>query len=435
MRWNPRFEKRVAAALAVIAWLVFALGAQAASEGDTGGQSVTMDLKGADVRDVLRVIAEIGGVNLVADPSVEGEVTLSLKGISAREGLDLVVRAMGLASRYVGNTIVVAAPERFAQGFDAIETRMFKLAYASCRDIKDALSLVIPAERLQIDARTNSVIASGVPLEIAEAERIVAGLDVPVPMVRIDARLEEIAKDALDEYGVNWEEAGGAAFGKVYIKTDPTTGAFQGLSFAVGAFLKMLEDSGKAATIARPSTTTLDGTEARIFIGDKIPVVISSTSAEGSVSQSVSFIEAGVKLVITPRVNRNGLITVRLRPEVSTILGQEETLGYPHVRTREADLMATVRDGETLAIGGLIQREEIESMLKLPILGDIPLLGVLFRNKKVEAKETEMVIFVTPRIVTVNDAAQASRGATSQAPTATAADLHVELPKTSVPAP
>jgi type II secretory pathway component GspD/PulD (secretin) len=102
-------------------------------------------------------------------------------------------------------------------------------------------------------------------------------------------------------------------------------------------------------------------------------------------------------------VNRNGLITVRIRPEVSSILGKEQTQGFPHVRTREADLVATVRDGETIAIAGLIQREEIESILKLPILGDIPLLGLLFQNKKLDTKETEMVIFVTPRIVEVDE--------------------------------
>ncbi|NLB72853.1 MAG: type II and III secretion system protein [Firmicutes bacterium] len=220
-------------------------------------------------------------------------------------------------------------------------------------------------------------------------------------MVRIDARLEEIAQDALDQFGISFQEMGEyGGFGKVYIRTDPTTGVFQGLSLAVGAFLKMLEDSGKAVTIARPSTTTLDGTEARVFIGDKIPVIISE---QGGETKSVSFIEAGVKLVITPRVNRDGLITVRIRPEVSSILRTDQTQGFPHVRTREADLVATVRDGETIAIAGLLQREEIESVLKLPILGDLPLLGLLFQNRKLDTKETEMIIFVTPRIATVDE--------------------------------
>ncbi|HHY31862.1 MAG TPA: hypothetical protein GX515_02390 [Firmicutes bacterium] len=377
-------------------------GAQTDAQAQPGPRPVTVDLKGADIRDVLKILAELGGVNIIADPSVRGEVSLTLKAVPVTDAVELVTLATGLAYRYVGNTLVVAAPARFKDGFDKVETRVFKLNYSSPDDIKQALSLVIPADRLQIEARTNSIIASGVEIELDEAARIVQKLDVPIPMVRIDARLEEIAKDALDEYGINWQEAG--EFGKVYIRTDPATGAFVGLSLGVGPFLKMLEDSGKAVTIARPGTTTLDGTEARVFIGDKIPVVVTSSSG-GETSQSVSFIEAGVKLIITPRVNRNGLITVHVQPEVSSILGQEQTQGYPHVRTREADFVATVRDGETLAIAGLLQREEIESMLKLPILGDIPILGELFKNKKVEAKETEMVIFITPTIVTVDDAA------------------------------
>ncbi|MGE5584262.1 MAG: secretin N-terminal domain-containing protein [Bacillota bacterium] len=419
MRRGPRLVGRVALAvlLVMVPACLAAPGspparAQVAGEGrevaassGTQGRAVTIDLKGADIRDVLKILADLGGVNIVADPSVRGEVTLSLKAVPVADAVELVTRATGLAYRYLGNTLVVAAPNRFKEGFDRIATKVFKLHYSSPADMKQALSLVIPADRLQVDERTNSVIASGAQVELDEADKVVEKLDVPIPMVRIDARLEEIAKDAMDEYGINWQEAGEyGGFGKVYIRTDPATGAFVGLSLAVGPFLQMLEDSGKAVTIARPGTTTLDGTEARIFIGDKIPVVITSSSG-GETSQTVSFIEAGVKLIITPRVNRNGLITVHVHPEVSSILGKEQTQGYPHVRTREADLVATVRDGETLAIAGLLQREEIESMLKFPILGDIPILGELFKNRKVQAKETEMVIFVTPRIVTVNDAA------------------------------
>jgi type II secretory pathway component GspD/PulD (secretin) len=355
----------------------------------------------AHVRDVLKILAELGNVNIVSDPSVRGEISLSLKEVPVIDAVELVTRATGLTYRHVGNTLVVALPDRFKSGFDHIETRVFKLDYASPEDMKDALRLVLPPDKIQLDSRTNSVIVTGVSLELDEAERIVEKLDVAIPMVRIDARLEEIAQDALDQFGISFQEMGEyGGFGKVYIRTDPATGVFQGLSLAVGAFLKMLEDSGKAVTIARPSTTTLDGTEARVFIGDKIPVIISE---EAGKAQSVSFIEAGVKLVITPRVNRDGLITVRIRPEVSSILRTDQTQGFPHVRTREADLVATVRDGETIAIAGLIQREEIESVLKLPILGDIPLLGLLFQNRKLDTKETEMVIFVTPRIVTVGE--------------------------------
>ena len=365
------------------------------------GSPVTIELKGADVRDVLKILAELGNVNIVSDPSVRGEISLSLKEVPIADAVELVTRATGLAHRHVGNTLVVGLPDRFKSGFDHIETRIFKLDYASPEDMKDALKLVIPPDKIQLDSRTNSVIVTGVSVELDEAEEIAKKLDVPIPMVRIDARLEEIAQDALDQFGISFQEMGEyGGFGKVYIRTDPTTGVFQGLSLAVGAFLKMLEDSGKAVTIARPSTTTLDGTEARVFIGDKIPVIIAE---DGGDTKSVSFIEAGVKLVITPRVNRDGLITVRIRPEVSSILRTDQTQGFPHVRTREADLVATVRDGETIAIAGLLQREEIESVLKLPILGDLPLLGLLFQNRKLDTKETEMVIFVTPRIVTVDE--------------------------------
>ena len=365
------------------------------------GSPVTIELKGADVRDVLKILAELGNVNIVSDPSVRGEISLSLKEVPIADAVELVTRATGLAYRHVGNTLVVGLPDRFKSGFDHIETRILKLDYASPEDMKDALKLVVPPDKIQLDSRTNSVIVTGVSVELDEAEEIAKKLDVPIPMVRIDARLEEIAQDALDQFGISFQEMGEyGGFGKVYIRTDPTTGVFQGLSLAVGAFLKMLEDSGKAVTIARPSTTTLDGTEARVFIGDKIPVIISE---DGGDTKSVSFIEAGVKLVITPRVNRDGLITVRIRPEVSSILRTDQTQGFPHVRTREADLVATVRDGETIAIAGLIQREEIESVMKLPILGDLPLLGLLFQNRKLDTKETEMVIFVTPRIVTVDE--------------------------------
>jgi type II secretory pathway component GspD/PulD (secretin) len=172
------------------------------------GNPVTIELKGADVRDVLKILAELGGVNIVSDQSVRGEVSLSLKAVPVVDAVELVARATGLAYRYVGNTLVVGMPDRFKSGFDHIESKVFKLDYASPEDMKDALKVIISPDKIQMDSRTNSVVLTGVSVELDEAEKIIRKLDVPVPMVRIDARLEEIAQDALDQYGISFQEVG-----------------------------------------------------------------------------------------------------------------------------------------------------------------------------------------------------------------------------------
>ncbi|HHV63069.1 MAG TPA: hypothetical protein GXX51_10590 [Firmicutes bacterium] len=378
--------------LAIIpAFVLVSPGTLAAADKPPGERLVTLDLKGADIRDVLRVLSEMGNINVVTDTSVRGDITLTLRDIPVREAIDLVARTNGYATRTVDSTILVAVPQRFAGEFDKIRTKVFKLNYADPEAVRRALSLVVPQDKIQIDPRTNSVIVSGVDMQIEEAARIIARLDVGIPLIRIEARLEEIASDAARNLGIQW------SFGKLNLIAPPVGGGIAGVAVDYDSLLRMLEDEGKAQTIARPNATTLDGMEARIFIGDRIPVVVESTQ-DGKVVAQPTFIEAGVKLTITPRVNDNGLITLHIIPEVSTIT-DVTTQGYPHIRSRQAETWATVKDGETVAIGGLFQSEEIRKILKVPLLGDIPIVGELFKQRTVDKKNTDMVIFVTCSIV------------------------------------
>ncbi|NLB74390.1 MAG: hypothetical protein GX795_10285, partial [Firmicutes bacterium] len=134
-----------------IATAITGFATQAAGERPLGSP-VTIELKGADVRDVLKILAELGNVNIVSDPTVRGEISLSLKEVPITDAVELVTRATGLSYRYVGNTLVVGLPERFKTGFDHIETRIVKLDYASPEDMKDALRLVVPPDKIQMDS-------------------------------------------------------------------------------------------------------------------------------------------------------------------------------------------------------------------------------------------------------------------------------------------
>jgi len=161
--------------------------------------------------------------------------------------------------------------------------------------------------------------------------------------------------------------------------------------------LKMLEEEGHAKVLARPSLTTLENKTARIITGDRFTILINQSSGSGT-WQQIQYIDAGVRLELTPRLDADGAVVVQLLPQVSTITGYSRE-GYPIMSTREAQTTVRLKDGETLVIGGLIRDESSKEQAGLPGLSQIPVLGSLFGSSKESSRRTELVILVTPRVV------------------------------------
>jgi type IV pilus assembly protein PilQ len=283
---------------------------------------------------------------------------------------------------------VVADAQKLKDAFEPKSLVVIQLKYADPKTLNDILGLVLASDKVRVDTRTNQVIIYGSQDEVTRAKLFIDSVDVPIQQVAILTRIEEISSDGLKDLGIEW------SFPSLQVSFQQGS---MGISLDYETGLKALEEKDLATTLARPGITTLDGNEASIMLGDRVPVKEEIT-VDNKTTTTVEFIDVGVKLKFLPRVNKDGRITVKMSPEISSITGKSAD-GYPQISTRNVETVINIRNGETVAIGGLLQHQEIENISKIPLLGSIPLVGTLFSTKKKDIKDSEVVIFVTTYLI------------------------------------
>ncbi|KYZ76448.1 type II and III secretion system protein [Anaerosporomusa subterranea] len=380
---------------------------------------VTINVTNAEVRDVLTTLTGVGGASIILDDSVVsdsskggGRITLQLTNVPVEEAIDMVTKVKGLAYLRQGDIYIIGTQERINKGFESV--RIVKIKYAKADDVKKALVLIIPEDRLKVDEANNSLIYTGSAAEALRVEQAIAAIDVQYKQVTLEAQVMAVNKGAAKSLGMEWQWA------KLpMVKTDSTTttnssdstdtrdypGVFQfgrnpeGLryEFQFQATLNAMINDGDAKILSRPKVTTLDGKQARIMVGDRIPVLVERTE-NNKTTTTIEYVDAGIKLSYTPRINENGLITAAVRTEVSTPTLVPEMKAY-RITTREAETTVRMKDGETIVIGGLIGSDESKQFSKIPGLGDLPILGALFRNTNQTKNETEVIIILKAKIV------------------------------------
>lgn len=397
----------------------------------------------ADVRSVLMSAARMGHFNLVLDDSVKGTVTLNLKDVEPEAVLRFVSGARNLALQKVGGTFVVTAAAS-QEGMRSIHS--FPVRYGDPEELKNALNLSLglagkndsaqnnmpsnanagdasetartaeasePETRILVDRATNTLVLYGTPAEAMEAEALLRKLDIPAKQVSLEAKVISIQKDASKKLGVEWEWSSvpqypGSSTGEGKNRRglgDIVPGILRfghgpegyPYEFYYGAKINALVTEGKAQILARPNITTIQGREAVINIGGSVPVPKVSTT-NSTVTNSIEYKDAGIILRYTPQVNEDGYITAKIHTEVSSPIYVEEMKAY-RFQNRSADTMVRLRDGETMVIGGLIGSEESRSLSKIPFLGDLPILGVFFRNVRHSKSESEIMIFLTAHVL------------------------------------
>ncbi len=281
--------------------------------------------------------------------------------------------------------------------------QVFPLVYADPEAVAGILKRLIPygENKVQVEKGRHAIVVADLPAEaLAGVRQLLAEVDKPLPQVFIDAQILEINSDAISNLGVGLSNAllttateQSETFGQVPMEIQP----FVRSPIAISATLNMLKAQGKARVLANPRVTTMDGEEASVVTGERIPIFVTETNGNQTF-QIKQDIVAGIELKITPRVNEGEIITTRIRTEVSNITGVTSA-GYPTTSSREATTIIRVKAGETIVIGGLLEDRTIKQTSKLPLLGDIPFLGRLFSSVRQENKQTELFIFITPYLV------------------------------------
>ena len=432
--------------------------------------SVTMNIVDSEVREVLTSLASIGGVNIVADDSVNGKITVQLAGVSFQEALDIITKTKGLQYQTIGNTIIVGTKNNMSAGFGQLH--VFHLKFANPDDVVNAAKLALglggstessstenstqttttsntnntnsttsnndgttTAEisgNLTVDKATNSLLFYGTASEAQKIRVVLDQIDIPYEQVSLEAQVMSINKTDSKNLGIEWEWSKAPQSYEEYtpekITIDATTGRITSIEpaeitrassfnkgttggiisfgrspdglpyeFYYAAKINALINNGKANILSKPKITTINGKEATINIGGEVPIP-TITVSDNTTTTTYEYKETGIILKYTPRVNDDGYITAKIHTEVSTPTYDADAKAY-RFNKRSADTQVRLKDGETMVIGGLIGSDESKVMSKIPFLGDLPILGRFFSNVNNSKNESEVIIFVTARIV------------------------------------
>jgi type IV pilus assembly protein PilQ len=410
---------------------------------------VTLECVDADIQDVLQMLAVKSGVNIIYGPDVTGKITISLKNVPFDKAFENILRISKLVYVIAGDNIVrVGTPQVIEQerSLQVMYTKIFPLNYAVADDVKTHLEQILKAEgrtkgMISVDKRTNSLIVTESEEGLNYIEEWIKKLDTKPYQVTIEAQVIDISVDDLSELGVQWgirsvdKQAGSevsysldsVSGGGVTVKSVESTakeiqsavfsaptgvpletatflfGKFTD-SLAISARLATLITQGKAKVLSNPRVTTVNNKTATIIAGEKIPykTAVTQTTTGAGMGQTIQeqweYISAGIQLTVTPTVSPDGWVTLTVKPQVD--IPQISAPGVPPtVKSRQTEVTVMVKNNEPLVIGGLISDSDIEAIKKLPVLGDLPILGYLFKYKTTQKKRTELIILITPRIV------------------------------------
>lgn len=398
---------------------------------------VNLNVVDEEIGPVLHTLAKIGGMNVVIDDSVSGKVTVELNNVPFETAMDIVTKIKGLSYQKIGDVIVVGPAEKMNKGFGDIH--VFKIQYANAADAAGLISVALKdsqtsssqpsasqsaqgqkqaqnpqsqqqntADRIRVDDVTNSIVFIGSPGEVEQIRKILQEIDVPYQQVSLEAEVLSLNKTATKDLGVDWTWTS-ASTRTTDTSSDSSSSSSSssgsssniqtsfGRTFNYQATVKALITKGDATVLSKPKITTINGKEATINIGDEVPIA-STTTSNNITTTSYTYRTAGIILKYTPRISADGDITAVVHTEVSAPVYVTDLKAYKFT-SRSADTQVRLKDGETMVIGGLIGKDESDSVSKIPFLSSLPLVGQLFQSHGKSNTETEVVIFLTARIV------------------------------------
>ena len=410
------------------------------------GHPVSLDFQNADLRAVLRTFAEISGLNIVIDPTVQGSVDVALTDVPWDQALAIILRANGLDYEVEGTVVRIAPVDSFRAEAEqrreraeanalagTLEVLTQTLSYARAADLRPLLTNAVlsPRGQIQVDERTNTLIITDLPERIGTASQLIATLDRPEPQVEIEARIVQTTREFARALGVQWGLNGRVSqdlanntslsfpsTGSITGRAGPTQGpeglattavdlAADNPSSAIGlalgsvngAFnldiaLSALERTGEGRILSTPRVTTQNNVAAEMTQGVQIPI---QTVANNTVT--VSFQDAALVLQVTPQITAADTVIMEVSLENAAPDFTRAINGIPPIDTQRANTTVQVSDGQTTVIGGIFVSSEQSQNARTPFLHRIPLLGWLFKRNSVTEESRELLIFITPRIL------------------------------------
>jgi type IV pilus assembly protein PilQ len=417
------------------------------------GEPISVNLKDVDLKDFFRLIHEISGLNVVLDPNVKGTLTVVLDDVPWDQALDIVLKNNDLARELEGNVLRIATVETLrkeaearraqidaeALAVDKVSVTRF-LSYAKAKDVLVTVKKFL-SQRGDVvaDDRTNAIVINDIPKVMPTIDRLLTQLDRKTQEVEIEARVvaatRNFARDIGTQLGFGWGNGTSAIGGNAqagsspttvggltpgYITTTSTSGAgsgatiplfsnlgstspTSGLTFLnasntvrIDAVLSMAESRGLLKVLSRPRIVTQNNILAQVKQGVRVPIV---TQAQLGGPPTVTYVDAFLRLTVTPQITSESTIFLNIDVENTTPNFGQEVQGNPELITQQATTQVLVTDGGTVVIGGVIQTQNSININQVPLLGNIPYLGNLFKHTQVSTSNQELIFFITPRII------------------------------------
>ena len=383
----------------------------------------------ADIQNVLRTLAAKADINLILGDEVTGKVTVNLKGVSYEGAMQLIAESKGYA--YVKDKNIVKVKSKESLDTEAVELRVYTLNYAKADDIKKTLDAVLTKQgKIQVDTRSNTLVLSDTPSNLSKMIPLIESLDTQTPQVLIEAKFVETTKNPKKDLGINWSNTllnhqviAGSPVVINSVNGQPVSGFQITKNLQNGAWTPAaaLLDGGQAGLVfsylsqdtdsellADPRVVTTDNVKARISIATQFPIPNFAFSEQTASLQinGFEYKDIGIILNVLPRVNKDDFITLEVAPEASSSTenatlqsGGGSAVQIPIINTRTATTTVLIKSGNTLAIGGLMRLDNAEGYTKVPLMGDAPLIGALFRSRSLNKTKRDLLIFLTPTIV------------------------------------
>src|SRR3989338_6904304 len=395
--------------------------------------NVSLDFRDADISNVLKILSYKSGVNIVVGPEVTGLVTIQLNDVPWKQALEVVLETYGYAYEQKGNIITVTTVENLKQRREnamvlaeqePLETKTYTLNFGRASEIIASIEKM-KTERgsIDFDERTNTLIITDISKRLELMAGVITALDTTTPQVLIEAKIVETNFNDEENLGIDWLTQATVSGSKrpiIYPFTPVTSNKYapdpipsaEDSEFSYGTLdfsqlqvvFELLKTKTDTNILSNPRIVTLDNQAAQIVVGSQYPIP-QYTYNEDQANLQISgweYKDIGIIFNVTPHVNNAGFVTLDVEPQITAIIGTVtvENTSLPELSNESTKTRVMVKDGETLVIAGLVKDQLTDTKKKIPFLGDIPIMGLLFQKSEKVSTKTDMMIFITPHIIT-----------------------------------
>lgn len=367
---------------------------------------VTLELRDANIKVVFEALSRATGINFILDKDIrpDTKATIFIKKARIEDAIDMVLSSNGLQKKALSENTALVYPFSAAKlkAYQDLVIRSFYLSNASAKQISILIKSMLKTKDIFVDERLNMIVIRDTPEVVRIAEKLIAANDMADPEVMLDIEVLEVSRNRLQELGIVYPNQLSVVAASPLTLDALNKLKSDGYGVSPNPALNFKKTTAEVNLLSSPRIRVRNNEKAKILVGDRVPIITTTSTANVGISESVQYVDVGLKLDVEPRITLDDFVNIKVGLEVSSLGEKTKTNNGATVYTigtRSANTVLRLKNGETQILAGLIQDDERKSASKLPALGDIPLIGRLFSNQEDKKSKTEIVLAITPRVI------------------------------------